>query len=204
MNWSDFYLFCFLVGFFLSVLSFLAGAVHIQLPFKMSFPFHGGHHGGITHGGVHGSHGSHGAQQTGMHVSWFNASSVTAFLAWFGGTGYILTRNAHIAVMLALSIASAAGIVGAWLIFVFLLKLLRSGNSEMLDIDFRMEGAVGTVTMPIQSDGIGEIVYLLGGVRRSSGARSEDGRAIEKGAEIAVVRYDKGIAYVRRWEEFTK
>ena len=46
MSWSDFYLLCFLVGFSLSVLSFLAGAVHIHLPFKMHLPFHGGHHAG--------------------------------------------------------------------------------------------------------------------------------------------------------------
>ncbi len=46
MTWSDFYLLCFLVGFSLSVLSFMAGAVHIHLPFKMHLPFHGAHHGG--------------------------------------------------------------------------------------------------------------------------------------------------------------
>jgi hypothetical protein len=39
------------------------------------------------------------------------------------------------------------------------------------------------------------------GVRRCSGARSEDGAAIAKGAEVIVTRYEKGIAYVKRWEE---
>jgi membrane protein implicated in regulation of membrane protease activity len=196
MTWSSFYLFCFLVGFLLSLFSFLAGAVHIHLPFKMHLPHQGGHHGG----GGGGQASSTGSEQ----LSWFNASSVTAFLAWFGGTGYVLSRNAHVTVLLGLSIASVAGLVGAWLIFLFLLKLLHSGNSEIRDLDYRMEGAVGTVTMPIHANGIGEIAYLLGGVRRSSGARSDDGTPIEKGAEIAVVRYEKGIAYVRRWEEFTK
>ena len=51
MTWSDIYLLCFLVGFSLSVLSFLAGAVHIHLPFKMHLPFHGGHAGGGHVGG---------------------------------------------------------------------------------------------------------------------------------------------------------
>src|SRR5262245_59879599 len=111
MNWSDFYQFCFLVGFLLSLLSFLAGAVHINLPFKMHVPSHGSHHGGVTHGAAHGSPGSHGTMKAGAHISWLNASTVTAFLAWFGGTGYILTRNAHIAVLLALSIASVVGVV---------------------------------------------------------------------------------------------
>ena len=32
MNWSDFYLICFLVGFGLSALALLAGSVHLHLP----------------------------------------------------------------------------------------------------------------------------------------------------------------------------
>ena len=32
MNWSDFYLICFFVGFGLSALALLAGSVHLHLP----------------------------------------------------------------------------------------------------------------------------------------------------------------------------
>ena len=32
MTWADFYLVCFLVGFILSLLSFLAGSLHVHLP----------------------------------------------------------------------------------------------------------------------------------------------------------------------------
>src|SRR5258708_34636556 len=46
MTWSDFYLFCFIVGFSLSLLSFLGGAAHIHLPARLHLPFHGGHHAG--------------------------------------------------------------------------------------------------------------------------------------------------------------
>ncbi len=83
MTWSDFYLFCFIVGFSLSVLSFLAGAIRIHLPFKMHLPFHLGHHVGGAHGGMRGSF------RAGVHFSWLNASTAMAFLAWFGGTGFI-------------------------------------------------------------------------------------------------------------------
>src|ERR1700716_924172 len=104
MTWSDFYLLCFLVGFSLSVLSFLAGAVHLPLPFKWHLPFHGGHHGGAgaSHGGLKGS----------THISWFNASSAMAFLAWFGGTGYLLTRHAHLVALASLAISTVAGLGG--------------------------------------------------------------------------------------------
>jgi len=49
-----------------------------------------------------------------------------------------------------------------------------------------------------------EVARVIGGVRRGAGARSDDGKAIEKGAEVVIERYEKGIAYVRRWEEFTR
>src|ERR1700719_5259328 len=87
MTWSDFYLFCFIVGFALSVLSFLAGAVHVHLPFKMHLPFHGTSHGGVAH--PHGGVANSGSSHSVGHISWFNASTAMAFLAWFGGIGYI-------------------------------------------------------------------------------------------------------------------
>src|SRR5262249_17276730 len=118
MTWSDFYLFCFLVGFSLSVISFLAGAVHIHLPVKWHLPFHGAHHGGgFFKGGVH-KGGSSGA-----HISWFNASTIMAFLAWFGGTGYLLTRHSHFVVLVSLTIAVAAGMFAGWTVFKFMANL---------------------------------------------------------------------------------
>src|SRR5215470_16247162 len=196
MTWSDFYLLCFLVGFSLSVLSFLAGAVHLHLPFKMHLPFHGLHH--TAHGGAHAD------RQGGNHVSWLNASSAMAFLAWFGGTGYLLTRHSRLVGLLIFGVASAAGLAAGWAVFRFMLKLVSSAqDAPMTPEERRVQGSVGTVSMPIREGGTGEIIFPLGGVRRCAGARSEDGKPIEKGAEVVIARYEKGIAYVKRWEEFT-
>jgi len=60
---------------------------------------------------------------------------------------------------------------------------------------------LGRISMPIRANGTGEIIYSQAGTRRTCGARSEDGCVLEKGAEIMVSRYEKGIAYVKRWEE---
>ena len=197
MTWSDFYLFCFVVGFSLSVLSFLAGAVHIHLPLKWHLPFHGVHAGHHT-GGLH-KGGSSGGQ-----ISWFNASTIMAFLAWFGGTGYLLTRYSHFVALLSLSIAILAGSFAGWVIFKFMVKLVHGSDAPMTDEERRVEGSIGTISMPIRENGTGEIIYLLGGTRQCSGARSDDGKPIEKGAEVVIARYEKGIAYVKRWEEFSK
>lgn len=196
MTWSDFYLFCFIVGFTLSLVSFFAGAVHIHLPFKMHVPFHVGHHGGAG-GGVRGGF------RGGVHVSWFNASTAMAFLAWFGGTGYLLTRHAHLVALASLAISTVAGLVAGAVVFKFMVKLMRSDpplNSE----DHRIEGSLGTISMPIRENGTGEIIFSLGGARRCAGARCDDGKPLERGAEVVIERYERGIAYVKRWEEFTR
>ena len=195
MSWSDFYLLCFLMGFSLSVISFLAGALHLHLPFKAHLPFHPvgpvGHHGA-----------SLSTSQGGLHLSWFNASTVLAFLAWFGGTGYILATHSSLVAAACLAIAMLAGVFAGWLVFRFMTRLLKNAEAHMNEWDYRHEGSVGTVSISIRPGGTGEVIFEQQGVRRSLGARSDDGSPIEKGAEVVISRYEKGIAYVKPWKEF--
>src|SRR5215472_4028976 len=139
MSWSDVFLFCFLVGTTLSVLSFLAGAVHLDLPFKVHMHLHLPHvhvHHGAAHGG-------------GPHISWFNATTVLAFLAWFGGVGYLMTKYSHVETLLIVGIATGAGMTAGWVMLRFLVTLV--GPSEPLRAsDRRIEGALGTVSMTIR------------------------------------------------------
>src|SRR6202166_4432188 len=201
MTWSDFYLLCFIIGFSLSVLSFLAGAIniHIRLPFKVHMPSHGVSHSGVahSHGGAAKSVSSHSAG----HISWFNASTVMAFLAWFGGIGYILSAHSHLGGVIALAFAIAGGVSASWAVFKFMVKLMNTESSHLKDEDYRHEGLVCTVTMPVRENGTGEIIFMQNGVRRSAGART--GKPLEKGAEVVIERYENGVAYVHRWEEFT-
>jgi hypothetical protein len=207
MTWSDFYLFCFLVGFALCALSFFAGAVHIHLPFRLHLPFHfhGGHSVGAgMSGGGHGQGAFRGSSaRGGGELLWLNASTVMAFLAWFGGTGYLLTRHSHLVALVSLAISTTAGLFAGWMVFRFMVKLMHSTDAQLKDEDYRIEGLLGKISMPILANGTGEIIFSVAGVRRCAGARVENGQAIEKGAEVVIERYEKGIAYVKRWEEFT-
>jgi membrane protein implicated in regulation of membrane protease activity len=197
MSWSDFYLFCFLIGFSLSAISFLAGAVHLHLPFKMHWPFHLAHHGGAA--GKGGAIGKGSA-----HLSWFNAATVLAFLAWFGGTGYLLTKHSILVGAACLSVAVAAGLLAGWLVYRFMYVLVRNTDAHMNEWDYRHEGSLGTVSITIPAQGTGEVIFEQHGIRRSAGARSDDASPIERGAEVVISRYEKGIAYVKKWDEFTK
>jgi len=204
MTWADFYLICFAVGFLLSAISFVVGGLHghLHLP---HFGDAGGHvdlgHAPAGHGAgaAHSATGGHGGEQS--PVSPFNFVTATAFLAWFGGTGFLITRFSSIWFALGLVIALAAGLFGATLVFLFLTRVLISREENMDAADYEMVGVLGRVSMPIRENGTGEIIYSQAGTRRTCGARSENGSAIEKGTEIVVTRYDKGLAYVRLWEE---
>ena len=67
--------------------------------------------------------------------------------------------------------------------------------------DYDMVGVLGNISSPIREGGTGELIYSQAGTRRSCGVRSEDGAAIAKGTEVVVTRYERGIAYVRRWSD---
>jgi len=197
MTWSDFYLFCFAVGFFFSVFSFLLGGLHWHLPFGIHLPQGwglGGHAPASGHGGA-----AHGAQ--GGAMSAFNPVTTAAFLAWFGGTGYLMTRFPNVVSLVTLVVALGAGLVGAGIMFLFLTRVLSSRDEAMAPADYEMIGVLGRTSIPIREGGTGEIIYSQAGTRRTCGARAEDNTAIEKGCEVVVTRYDKGIAYVKRWEE---
>ena len=207
MTWSDFYLICFAVGFCFSFFSFVFG--HSRLG-KLHLPHFHSHSGHLPMAhGPDGAVSGHATPRGGEHihghatVSPFNPPSIAAFLAWFGGTGYLLTRFSAIWVGSVLFLAVLAGLVGGAIIFLFLAKFLVSDQEFLDPADFEMVGVLGKLSIPIREGGTGELIYSQMGTRRVCGARSEDGSAVAKGTEVVVTRYEKGIAYVRLWSELS-
>ena len=217
-DWSDFYLICFAVGFCFSFFSFVLGGSRFGRLHLPHFHAHGGPHLPVAHGplahapaagghapAAHGpaGHDASDANQVSGGVSPFNFVTLTAFLAWFGGTGYLLTRFSTVWVGLGLLFSVASGLVGGGIIFLFFTKVLMSDEENMDPADYEMVGVLGRLCVSIRDGGTGEILYSQAGTRRVCGARSEDGSAIAKGTEVVVTRYEKGIAYVRLWSEMS-
>jgi membrane protein implicated in regulation of membrane protease activity len=191
---AELYLTCFLVGFALSALSVLLGGVHlnVHLPFHFHLG-HVGHVGHVPHAGAGG------AGSTNLPA--VNLGTATAFLAWFGGIGFLLTRHSHVYALAALLISIGGGLVGATLIFLLVTRVLLNYEGPMDPADYDMIGVLGRVSSRLRSGGTGEIVYSQQGSRCVVAARSDDDSEIEKDVEVVVTRYERGIAYVRRWDE---
>ncbi len=174
MTWSAFFLGCLVFGFMLSATSFLAGSLHVH--------FHGHHTGGHT-------------------GSKLNFATIAAFITWFGGMGYVLTKFTGIGLLLVLTGALLAGLAGAAIILWFIAKVLSPGDLPLDPADYNMIGALGTVSSPVLPNGTGEMIFLQQGRRTGIPIRSELGHPIAAGKEVVVTRYENGIAYVRGWEE---
>jgi membrane protein implicated in regulation of membrane protease activity len=190
MKSPEIFLYCFGIGSVWTVATALLGGLHV-----------GHHHGGHMQHSGH-SHG-HGHAHSSALGQWLSAmvtpASLAVFLAWFGGVGFLLTRHTGLLFWIDLGIAALFGLLGAWLLASFL-HFLQTREKPLNPADYEMVGALGKVSSPIRPDGVGEFILVRDGTRTPVCARSEDGSPIRRGEEVVVVRFDKGIAYVRTWE----
>ena len=169
---------CFLTGVGLSVLSISSGARHghrLHLPKAMR-------HTRMRRG-----------------TSMINIAAATAFSTWFGGGGLLFETLTHWSLPLVVACAVLLGVAGAALINTTIGALARRESpAEILS----MTGVIAKTVVPIRpAGGTGEIVFSHSGTRRVAAARTDDGRAIPKGTEVIVTRYERGIAYVMTWDE---
>ncbi len=199
-----------------------AGGHHVDL----HLGGHGANAHGVSHAGthtgghaaVHGHTAAHGqahapgqdaktasgTQGSDLAVfSYINPTSIVLFLLGFGFFGYVFHNTTPFAFPLTLTLAGVSGLVIAGLLLLLLARMF--GDSEgatVQDVSDRT-GLLGKVSITIQENALGEIIYLSpGGMHKSIAARSVDGRRIERDQEVVVVNYAHGIAEVDTWDNF--
>ncbi|WNR44948.1 hypothetical protein [Paenibacillus roseipurpureus] len=173
---------CFFVGLALTLLIAFFGVDSLEL------------HGDA--GGAHGHGHGHGGP------SMFNTSSLLAGLTVFGGVGYVLNKVGMTSGLLILLVAIAAGLGMAWLFFLLYAKVIYKHDDSMKASDFELSGQLGKLTVPIVGDGMGEMVYVLQGTKRSISVRSENGESMAKGTKVVILNMSKGVATVTEFNEY--
>ena len=190
MSWSDFYLICFLVGFGLSALALLAGTVHLHMPHLH------------LHHGIHMPRGASGGARRAAVVQFRH---LAAFLAWFGGTGFLLERYYHVWVVIAILVATLSGLGAAAVVFWFLAKVLMADEQPLDPGRLRHGRRAG----PHHHSHPPRRHRRAGLLRRAARATwparaAKTAHAIAKGAKSSSRATRKGIAYVRRWEDLAR
>ncbi len=191
-----------------------SGVVHATGTHATHIASHGPTH--ATHIASHGpthttgqSAGSHGASQDSTQghnqflSSFVNPTAIMLFLLGFGFFGYLFHNTIQAVAALTLTLAGIGGVLIAALLLMLVGRLF--GDSEgatVQDVSDRT-GLLGKVSITIQENSLGEIIYVSpGGMRKSIPARSIDGRRLERAQEVVVVNYQHGIAEVDTWEHF--
>ena len=184
-DWNTLYLTCFVSGLVLSVVAFLTGTAHLHVGH-----FHFGHgHGLAGKGGAH-------------HLLGFlNGFTLMAFLTWFGAAGYLLNRYGLFAAPFILGFAILGGLAGATIIWLFFSQVMMKAERTLDASDTEIVGVLGRVSSTVFANGVGEMLYTQNGSRRSACVRSEDGIEIPRNTEVVVMRYERGVAWVRRWDD---
>src|ERR1700749_3216935 len=157
MTWEILYLACFLLGLALCVVSMFTGG-HT----------HGSHFHFGSHGHVHVAHGAArpGHSRASSEPSAFNGFTLTAFLCWFGGVGYLLRTHSGFFAPFVLLLSTLSGIAGGALIFWFLAAVLAPRERVLTAEETAITGVVGRVTGSLLPDRTGEIIYSQLGARR--------------------------------------
>lgn len=174
---------CFLFGLIFTVLSLLIGFADV----------------GMHDVGIHADHGDAGGHDLfGNEVigGLLNVSSILAFITWFGGIGYIMREGVGLFAPIAVVIGVGGGLVAAIAVSWFMVKVLRPAGKELDPADYETVGVIARVSSSIHAGGYGEIVYELGGTRQVGAARGVNDEAIARGAEVIVLRIERGAAIV--------
>ncbi len=186
------FLVCFLVGLGLTAVSFLLGTHGVHA----GHAGHGVHAGNGAQGGSHATDGLH----LPLHFGALNTVTLTAFLTWFGGVGYLVTRYHVLGAALSFALAAGCGVVGGAAVNYFLDHVLARGETELRAEDYHLPGTAARVTSTIFAGHAGEITYALAGVTQNAAARSVSGGELPRNAEVVVLRYEDGIAWVETWD----
>ena len=205
---------CFLTGLVFFIVTALLGNLGHGITHSTT------HQGSVMHStGTHVAHttghgtthttGSHGTAHGGAQghnqslSSFFNPTSIMLFLLGFGFFGYLFHNTLQVVAALTLTLAGISGVIIAALLLIMLSRLFGdSEESSVQDVSDRT-GLLGKVSITIQENSLGEIIYVSpAGMRKSIPARSIDGRRLERDQEVVVVNYQHGIAEVDTWEHF--
>lgn len=174
----------FFFGLIFTALSLLLGIVDIGID-------HGGHDAAVDGSGhAHAGHDS---------VAPLTVGTILAFLTWFGGIAYLARNGLGIYSAISIILGLAGGFAGGYVVF-WLLKKVKQAEQDRAELWGAEPGTIARVSSSIRVGGTGEIVYESHGVRHVAAARSATGEPIPRGAEVVILRTDRGIAYVEPWD----
>jgi membrane protein implicated in regulation of membrane protease activity len=149
--------------------------------------------GDLGHDFDHGFDHDAGPDTHGM-VSIFSTKVIFTFIMGFGAAGAI-AQYYGTGYPLASLIGVAAGIVLAVLMYGIILLFTEQQSNSIVAMNALL-GCTGTVTVPIDQGGLGEIGVSVGGEYRTYTARTQGSAALPKGHAVRIVNVGGSVLTV--------
>lgn len=180
------------------MLQVFIGCLAFGVLFSVFSVIFGGHdfgHGSFDHGG---GTGAHSGSDSANAPSPFNPLVISSAITAFGAVGLIAKTGFGMTDILCTVVALGfAGVIGA-LIFFGIVKFMYGSQSNSV---FSLNDLIDTeaeVITPIPAAGMGEIIYVINGVRYNLAARSSDGENIARGTAVIIRDVAGNAASVQR------
>jgi membrane protein implicated in regulation of membrane protease activity len=114
----------------------------------------------------------------------FSARIMASFLTAFG-VGGVVARYYHLSHPASSAVGVVAGVVMAGIVYQFARILYSQQASSQIPMA-RLVGRSAEVSVAIPQGGVGQVMLAFGGERSDHIARSADGEAVPRGAEVVV------------------
>lgn len=147
----------------------------------------------LGHGDLVGGHQTAGHE---LHFSPFSTPVLASFAAAFGGGGYIAFKILGYSAVVSVLVAIGVGLVGAFLLFFLISKLLIKQQASSEPRTNELIGTTAEVTVGIPKGGTGEIGYTTMGSRYTGPAVSTSGEEIPARTIVLIHRITSGLFHV--------
>jgi membrane protein implicated in regulation of membrane protease activity len=118
--------------------------------------------------------------------SWFSTRVIAMFLTGFGATGAIASSYG-LSYPLSAGLGVATGLIVGYAGFQLIHFFMRQQASSTVE-ETDMVGLLGTVTVSIPQNGLGQVVLEVKGRRVFPSARACSDAVIEEGTQVKIVR----------------
>lgn len=173
------------------------GCLTFGVAFSILSIFLGAHgHGSFDHGGGAGGH--HVGADSTDSPSPLNPLVISSAVTGFGAVGLIAKTGFAMGDILSTIVSLGfAGIVGI-VMFYGVVKFMYGSQSNSVFSLSELVDAEAEILIPIPKNGLGEITYVINGVRSNLSARSITGEEIQRGSAVIIREVEGNIALVQR------
>lgn len=163
--------------------------------FSMIFGSHGVDHGSFDHGG--GADG-HSGSDSATSPSPLNPLVISCAITAFGAVGLIAKTGFGMGDILSTVVALGfAGVIGVLIFFGIVKFMYGSQSNSVFSLDELVDTEAEVIT-PVPAKGMGEIAYVISGIRYNLSARSADGEDIKRGETVIIREVTGNAAVVQR------